>query len=503
MPTVFVLAAFSLFSPLSLFAVNAPRGASPAKFLVVAGASFATAMLLVSVLQRRIGLRRSTSIVAAGLFVFFSWSAMRSLGEELDAAPLVADTVVPLLILGLAMWAAIRFGEARGTQVVMMAIGVALVVAPLPSMVIWYATDAAALETPAVKAYSIPASRPDVYFVVLDGYGRGDVLEGLYGWSNQAFLGELRDQGFFVPEGARANYSMTAASVPSALAMDYLVGQGVVPDDALRLALYRFSQGDNPVVDTLKGIGYQYVHIESGWDGSRCGDNVDVCYKSNFFDEASWTLASRTVLAAPLRARYGHAFSQNGLRSLDSLSREAATSRVAPRLVFAHVLLPHPPLKLDSRCEVRLDRRPEGGAVGARSLAGTRELQLRKSAYVEQVECVNQKVLRFLEGLGDDTLVFMTGDHGPDSDGQPSLAPEDWTESDIFERFSVLSAYRLPEGCQDHLDQNVDLINGMRIMVGCALGVELPSLPSQSFIFPTPDANPYPVTEVDTSSLGG
>ena len=124
-------------------------------------------------------------------------------------------------------------------------------------------------------------------------------------------------------------------------------------------------------------------------------------------------------------------------------------------------------------------------------------------AYIEQVECVNQKVLRFLGDLGDDTLVFITGDHGPDSFGQVSVPPEDWTAADARERFAVMSAYRMHAECEDRLEDDVDLINGMRVMVGCALGTELPSLPYQAFIFPTPDGDPYPTTEIDPAVLGG
>ena len=77
--------------------------------------------------------------------------------------------------------------------------------------------------------------------------------------------------------------------------------------------------------------------------------------------------------------------------------------------------MPHPPLYLDEECKIRPEPEPGGGAVGARFLLGTAELERRRNAYVEQVACVNKKVLRFIDDLGDDTLAFITGDHGPDS----------------------------------------------------------------------------------------
>src|SRR5207253_1118682 len=37
-----------------------------------------------------------------------------------------------------------------------------------------------------------PARRPDIYYIVLDSYGRGDVLKEIYGYDNTPFLEGLR-----------------------------------------------------------------------------------------------------------------------------------------------------------------------------------------------------------------------------------------------------------------------------------------------------------------------
>ncbi|NLW85787.1 MAG: hypothetical protein GXY38_02835, partial [Planctomycetes bacterium] len=47
---------------------------------------------------------------------------------------------------------------------------------------------------------------PDIYFIVLDGYGRSDVLKERFGFDNSAFLAELADRGFGVYQNARSNY---------------------------------------------------------------------------------------------------------------------------------------------------------------------------------------------------------------------------------------------------------------------------------------------------------
>ena len=46
---------------------------------------------------------------------------------------------------------------------------------------------------------------PDIYFIVLDGYARADVLAKYYGFDNGPFIGGLRQRGFQVSEASRSN----------------------------------------------------------------------------------------------------------------------------------------------------------------------------------------------------------------------------------------------------------------------------------------------------------
>ena len=63
---------------------------------------------------------------------------------------------------------------------------------------------AVALEAPGV---SRTRPLPDIYFIVLDGYGRSDVLKEFYGYDNSDFLRGLKEKGFYVAQDSMANYS--------------------------------------------------------------------------------------------------------------------------------------------------------------------------------------------------------------------------------------------------------------------------------------------------------
>ncbi len=65
--------------------------------------------------------------------------------------------------------------------------------------------------------------KPDIYYIILDGYGRGDVLKSVYGFDNEKFYNELENRGFFIARKSNANYAQTTLfSLASSLNMEYL-----------------------------------------------------------------------------------------------------------------------------------------------------------------------------------------------------------------------------------------------------------------------------------------
>ena len=64
--------------------------------------------------------------------------------------------------------------------------------------------------------------KPDIYFIVLDGYGRSDILREFYGHDNSAFINRLKQKGFWSSENSSANYSRTDFSIAATLNYRYL-----------------------------------------------------------------------------------------------------------------------------------------------------------------------------------------------------------------------------------------------------------------------------------------
>jgi hypothetical protein len=59
------------------------------------------------------------------------------------------------------------------------------------------------------------SNRPDIYYIVLDAYGRQDVLADLYNLDNRPFLDYLEGKGFYVASESHSNYMQTVFSIPA------------------------------------------------------------------------------------------------------------------------------------------------------------------------------------------------------------------------------------------------------------------------------------------------
>ena len=63
---------------------------------------------------------------------------------------------------------------------------------------------------------------PDVYFLILDGYGSTSSLKKDLNYDNSKFIEILNKKGFFVASDSHSNYPQSFLSIPSTMNMKYL-----------------------------------------------------------------------------------------------------------------------------------------------------------------------------------------------------------------------------------------------------------------------------------------
>ncbi len=104
-------------------------------------------------------------------------------------------------------------------------------------------------------------SRPDIYYIILDAYGRADVLRNLMGYDNSEFLNSLRQRGFYVADCSQSNYAYTEFSLASSLNYDYLDRLNVSHTRNERIAILKH----NAARSFLEANGYSVVAFPTGW----------------------------------------------------------------------------------------------------------------------------------------------------------------------------------------------------------------------------------------------
>ena len=306
-------------------------------------------------------------------------------------------------------------------------------------------------------------SRPNVYFIVLDGYGSARVLDDHFDVDIGGFVDFLHDEGFVHQADAVANYPTTFLSLSSTLDSAYLVEAGGHMGPSFEPYFERV-RGLNRTVSTFKALGYRYVHASPGiWEGSTCGGFEDVCLgNTGGMGETGWALLQRTPFArasSDLLGQRDHVADYGDPSHVVPLVLEAREPST-PTFAFIHLVAPHPPYTRTADCEVRHDT----------------DLQLEtfgedRSLYADAVRCLNrqlQEAVATLVRADPEALIILQSDHGPGFGF-------DWNDPDapLDERMPIFSAWRVPAECERTL---MSAINTFRYVLSCLANDPIPAI---------------------------
>jgi len=464
----------------------------------------AAALFLVSRVVARNWDKAALSTSAA-LIVFFSYGHLYTelkglrIGEWLVGRHrILAPAVIGLLLV--VFVAILRDGRwSRGMNRVMMVVGVALVLPPLAGVIAYQirAADASSA-VPAGEELRLaapagnPSQSPDIYYIIVDGYGRADVLRELYGFDNAAFLTFLEERGFYVAGASRSNYGQTLLSLASSLNLEYIQDLPGAPTGASDDRLFLDERIRNSLARrSLAAIGYRFVAFETTFDETSI-DDADVYYIAyreygplvalNAFESQVvgtsflrfyldlQVQASRAWSDAAIEPGYeGHR--NRILYTLATLGEVAELE--GDNFVFVHVLAPHAPFVFGPQGE-RLQHTEPFTLKDTGTYFGSAEEY--SWLYRDQLSYLNQLLMTAIDEIlqkSDTTpIIILQGDHGPG-------AYLDWNTMDersVYERFSMLNAYLFPEDSQDLLYPGITPVNSFRALFAGHFGAETPLL---------------------------
>ncbi len=319
-----------------------------------------------------------------------------------------------------------------------------------------------------------PGSQPsDVYYIILDGYGRADVLEKQFGYDNSTFLNDLRKMGFFVADCAQSNYAQTQLSLASSMNFDYI--------DALS---HRFVAGSTDrtgldalihhgaVRESLEKAGYKTVAFATGFLATELNDAdyfLSPGYSWGQLNEFESLLMETTFARLiqdgnrfSMQTSGSERFRERTLFALDKLDKLSYIQ--GPKFVFVHLVIPHPPYVFG----------PTGGPIAPVD-AGTTKTQEGASHYRDQVIYINSRMMEILPKIiansSTPPIIVIQGDHGPT------------VPSSSRARMSNLNAYYLPgnlPGADKSVYSTITPVNTFRVIFNTYFGQNLKLLDDTS-----------------------
>lgn len=447
---------------------------------------------LIKVLSWKLPLWRAMLAVGLGAFTFYCYDEFKALQQTLH---LPTAEWLPffwvLLSLAVILIALVVLRSPAAVSPILV-LSLAFAALPLSRVVALIAEGKVA--RPASVDQSAFANRPrispNIYWIVLDGYPRGDVLLRSFDFDNGWFLDSLKSLGFTIIERSLSNFPATINSISSTLNMDYTVrADGDVVRAFSMRDMYPIVKGNSRTVARLKAAGYNYVHFENGYDYlTRCAEEEKRCIQGRKgMGEQDVAILSNTPIIDLLgkfkvtgsEADAASAFEIGGVEDLTT-KLKVVQEVPAPIFLYAHIIAPHPPIRFRADCSMR-PAEPDLKAWSPNA----------KPAFVEQLRCVNAQadaLMRKIILSDPSAIIILQSDHGSAFSGQFTKKATDWQDADLRERFGVLNAIRLPTSCNNSLAPDLTLVDTFPLVLACLTGEEFKRHTPRFFVTPYDDS---------------
>jgi hypothetical protein len=325
---------------------------------------------------------------------------------------------------------------------------------------------------------------PDIYYIILDGYGGESMLREIHNIDNSQFIRDLESRGFIIPPDSKANYPRTILSLASSLNLQYLDSVSENMQDSPLWWPLTGTIMNNETVKYLRANGYSIANTASNWDYTTLPD-ADYVFNPfsiylNKFEEYQVQQTNLSFLnsmdnnAVSLPTYPNHR--KTVLFALDSLGEMAQLP--SPKFALVHIVSPHPPFIFDA----------DGNEITPNypfTLSDSKNLLYPPSnyrqGYADQMQFINRKVLAAVDAIlaNSETppIIIIQGDHGPGV----FIEYGSVEETCLYERFSILNAYYLPGMDDVEISPDISPVNTFRIIFNFYFSEDLEILPDRQY----------------------
>jgi len=432
---------------------------------------------------------RHQSAFSAGylLMAFFAFGPVyRSAAAAFSGAPgvlLIPFATMLLIIPGWFLLKTIKDWE--GTTKFLSIFSIALIIMNLGTILVTLHRNRSLVSEPQDRVESYQGIKPDIYYIILDGYAGPDIMRDLYGYDNTDFLDSLEKRGFYIARESRSNYGQTSLSLASTLNMAYIgdLLKSQNPSSINRAPLLRLIN-TNAVFKEVKRLGYTTVSIGSGYFGAELKEADLYVDPQESRSEFLSLLIQTTPLFLIVKGLKGTSDLElrrirvlNTFRTLENLKKSAQ-----PVFVFSHIMAPHPPFIFNE----------DGGAEGLPVQFIVRDgshfhgmdptkVQDYILKYRAQAKFISRKtgetIDRLLDNADRPAVIILQADHGPGA----FLDWENPVNTNLKERFSILNAFYFPDRDYSGFYPRISPVNSFRLVFNHLFKAGYPALEDKSY----------------------
>jgi len=326
-------------------------------------------------------------------------------------------------------------------------------------------------------SFSISESDPltNVYYIILDGYPRNDVLKKHLNFDNSEFTNFLKQRGFHVAENSHANYSLSSTSIPATMNMNYInfLADELGEDSRNYNPLLGKDFGlyaDNQVIKNFKSMGYKVAKIGSVpmYLHEMPLADLSLCYKSiHLMDNRLFDTVGRTSMIGYLIERWSEDLQRQIILCAFEELPKISSYYEEPVFVWSHLMIPHFPLIFGPNGEPVT---PGSSLLVMNNPEFTDSGWNVKQQFLQQLQFANKKSMELIDKIlekEEQSIIIIQSDHGSGFDTN-LLDP---TYDDVVQKLSNLTAIYFPD--EKHLEMLVNdptNVNTFRVVFNSHFG---------------------------------
>ena len=257
--------------------------------------------------------------------------------------------------------------------------------------------------------------KPDVYLILLDEYTGSKALKEAFHFDNSVFENELANRGFRVMKDSRSNYNYTPFSMASTLNMDYLALNMKTKGKGNLNYCYETIR-DSRVVKFFKAQGYQFYNYSTFYFPGQPSHQSEPfipnksklitaqTFLSRLKEDINFNVARGKIRFPALLKKMAYENLHNNEDILLQTKKTAAQQTALPKLVYAHLIMPHYPYYFNA----------SGHPLPLEDLVEGRESDTAN--YTGYLEYCNKMILQLTDDIlttaANPPVIMLLGDHG-------------------------------------------------------------------------------------------